>query len=208
MESISANSFSSLRLSPHPSTCTETTSDEIRLIRFHSTEAQAEESRVREGEPWQMATWLLIVTWPVMVLIHNELLRRLLCSSHLLLWFWAEGNEPNQISPWLSITNGSDGRQETLLKQAPWEITDSFTLFPFNTCLSLSCPTLSENKSLWASKQIDFSLLKTAFKIWFLKILSHDKINESICIQFQGKSPLYLLYIHLKLISDNQHGVI
>lgn len=58
---------------------------------------------------------------------------RLLLSLHLL---WAEGNEPNQISPWLSITNGSDERQETLLKQAPGEITDSLALSPFNTCPS------------------------------------------------------------------------
>lgn len=67
--------------------------------------------------------------------IHNELQYTPHHPLLLLCQFWEEGNEPNQISPWLSITNGSDERQETLLKQALGEIIDS--LLP-----SISLPTV------------------------------------------------------------------
>lgn len=113
---------------PH---CTRTRWEETVLICFHRTKAGRQRRARLDRES--------LGRWPYTPDsdntddgVHSQWAAgealSLFLSLHFLYQFWGEGNEPNQISPWLSITNGSDERQETLLKQALGEIIDSLSV--------------------------------------------------------------------------------
>lgn len=121
--------------------CTRTRWEETTLIYFHRTEARRQRRARLDRE--SLGKWPytpdsdntgdgLHSQWAGEEALSLPISR----SLHFLYQFWEEGNEPNQISSWLSITNGSDERRETLLKQALGEMIDSLSLS--TTCLSLS----------------------------------------------------------------------